>query len=86
MPRGGVLSQHGCFRRHTDPYGGNVCYRHSGGNEHSVFSNVIVQGGVPGQKPKIGRANLVFLDTHVEFRRNAPTNIFDPKTPIPAPK
>ncbi len=75
-----------CVYADTDPYGGNVCYRHSGGNEHSVFSNVIVEGGVPGQKPKMGRANLVFLDTHVEFRRNSPTNIFDPKTPFPAPR
>ena len=73
-----------CVYADTDPYGGNVCYRHSGGNEHSVFSTVIVEGGVPGQKPKLGRANLVFLDTHVELRRNAPTNIFDPKTPFPA--
>ncbi len=72
-----------CAYADTDPYGGNVCYRHSGGNEHSVFSNVTVEGGVPGRKPKLGRANLVFLDTHVELRRNAPTNIFDPNAPFP---
>lgn len=73
-----------CVYADTDPYGGNVCYRHSGGNEHSVLSNVSVEGGVPGQKPKLGRANLVFLDSHVELRRTAPTNIFDPATPFPA--
>ena len=74
-----------CLYADTDPYGGNVCYRHSGGNENSVFSANPVEGGVAGQKPKIGRANLVFLDSHVELRRNAPTNIFDPNTPFPAP-
>jgi len=50
------------------PVRGNVCYRHSGGNEHSVFSTLTVEGGAPGQKPTPGRANLVFLDTHVELR------------------
>jgi len=73
-----------CVYADTDPYGGNVCYRHSGGNEHSVLSSNPVQGGVAGQKPKLGRANLVFLDSHVELRRSAPTNIFDPNTPFPA--
>jgi prepilin-type N-terminal cleavage/methylation domain-containing protein/prepilin-type processing-associated H-X9-DG protein len=73
-----------CAYADTDPYGGNICYRHSGGNEHSVFSTVVVEGGVPGQKPKLGRANVVFLDTHAEMRRTAPTNIFDPKAPFPA--
>jgi prepilin-type processing-associated H-X9-DG protein len=57
-----------------------VCYRHLGGNEHSVHSTTVVEGGVAGQKPKIGRANLVFLDGHVELRKSAPTNIFDPNT------
>jgi prepilin-type N-terminal cleavage/methylation domain-containing protein len=73
-----------CLYADTDPYGGNVCYRHAGGNEHSVYSTTIVEGGVLGQKPKIGRANLVYLDTHVELRGNAPTNLFDPNTPFPA--
>jgi prepilin-type N-terminal cleavage/methylation domain-containing protein/prepilin-type processing-associated H-X9-DG protein len=73
-----------CVYADTDPYGGNVCYRHSGGNEHSVYSSNPVQGGVAGQKPKIGRANLVFLDGHVELRHTSPTNIFDPNTPFPA--
>jgi prepilin-type N-terminal cleavage/methylation domain-containing protein/prepilin-type processing-associated H-X9-DG protein len=74
-----------CVYSDTDSYGGNVCFRHSGGNEHSVFSNNPVEGGVAGHKPKIGRANLVFLDSHVQLRRNAPTNIFDPKAPFAAP-
>ena len=73
-----------CLYADTDPYGGNVCYRHDGGNEHSVYSTVVVEGGVTGEKPKIGRANLVYLDTHAEVRRNAPTNLFDPNTPFPA--
>jgi prepilin-type processing-associated H-X9-DG protein len=73
-----------CLYSDTDPYGGNVCYRHLGGNEHSVYSTDVVEGGVVGHKPKIGRANLVFLDSHVELRQNAPTNIFDPDTPFQA--
>ncbi len=67
----------------SDPYGGNICYRHSGGNEHSVFSANPVEGGIVGKKPTIGRANLVFLDSHVELRNNAPTNIFDPQSLTP---
>ncbi len=67
-----------CMYSDTDPYGGNVCYRHQGGNEHSVYSTLNVEGAVAGQKPKIGRANLVFLDSHTELRKHAPQNIFDP--------
>jgi prepilin-type N-terminal cleavage/methylation domain-containing protein/prepilin-type processing-associated H-X9-DG protein len=73
-----------CLYADTDPGGGNVCYRHDGGNEHSVYSNQAVEGGIAGHKPKIGRANLVFLDSHVELRRNAPTNLFYPNAPAPA--
>jgi prepilin-type N-terminal cleavage/methylation domain-containing protein/prepilin-type processing-associated H-X9-DG protein len=73
-----------CLYADTDPYGGNVCYRHLGGNEHSVYSPTPDEGGLPGLKPVLGRANLVFLDTHVELRRNAPTNLFNPNTPFPA--
>jgi prepilin-type N-terminal cleavage/methylation domain-containing protein/prepilin-type processing-associated H-X9-DG protein len=73
-----------CLYADTDPYGGNVCYRHQGGNEHSVYSAKVVEGGVAGQKPKIGRANLVFLDGHTELRKSAPTNVFDPDTLSPA--
>jgi prepilin-type N-terminal cleavage/methylation domain-containing protein/prepilin-type processing-associated H-X9-DG protein len=73
-----------CLYADTDPYGGNVCYRHLGGNEHSVYSSAIDEGGLTGRKPKLGRANLVYLDAHVELRRNAPTNLFDPDTLFPA--
>ena len=73
-----------CLYADTDPYGGNVCYRHEGGNEHSVYSSLTVEGAIAGQKPKMGRANLVFLDSHVELRRNAPTNLFDPSSRFPA--
>jgi prepilin-type N-terminal cleavage/methylation domain-containing protein len=74
-----------CLYADTDPYGVNVCYRHSGGNEHSVYSTDSVEGGAPGQVPKIGRANLVFIDSHVQLRNNAPTNIFDPLSPYQSP-
>jgi prepilin-type N-terminal cleavage/methylation domain-containing protein/prepilin-type processing-associated H-X9-DG protein len=74
-----------CLYSDTDSYGGNVLYRHAGGNEHSVITTVTVEGGSAGAKPKLGRANVVFLDGHVELRRSAPTNIFDPNTPFPAP-
>jgi len=73
-----------CLYADTDPYGGNVCYRHQGGNEHSVYSAKVVEGGVAGYKPKIGRANLVFLDGHTELRKSAPTNMFDPDSLSPA--
>ncbi|HEX3800811.1 MAG TPA: DUF1559 domain-containing protein [Verrucomicrobiae bacterium] len=73
-----------CSYADNDPYGGNICYRHSGGNEHSVFSTDPVEGGVVGQKPKIGRANLVFLDSHVQLRNNSPSNVFDPQTLNPS--
>jgi prepilin-type N-terminal cleavage/methylation domain-containing protein/prepilin-type processing-associated H-X9-DG protein len=75
-----------CAYADTDPYGGNICYRHNGGNENSVYSSNPVEGGVPGQKPRNGRANIVFLDSHVQLRRNAPTNIFDPNTLSPPPQ
>jgi prepilin-type N-terminal cleavage/methylation domain-containing protein len=49
----------------------NVCYRHSGGSEYStVFNYYNVK------KAKRGRANAVFLDSHIESLRTAPTNIF----------
>jgi prepilin-type N-terminal cleavage/methylation domain-containing protein/prepilin-type processing-associated H-X9-DG protein len=74
-----------CVYDDTDPYGGNVDYRHSGGNEHSVLSTDVVEGGVANGKPKIGRANVVYLDSHVQLRKNSPTNIFDPLTLTEAP-
>jgi len=59
-----------CVYPYTDPYA-NVCYRHSGGNEYStVFNYYNVKNA------KRGRANIVFLDSHVETLRNARTNIF----------
>jgi prepilin-type N-terminal cleavage/methylation domain-containing protein len=49
----------------------NVCYRHSGGDEYSTAFNYY------GKKSKRGRANSVFLDTHIESLRSAPTNLFN---------
>ncbi len=69
-----------CAYSDTDAYGGNICYRHDGGNEHSVFSTDPLEGGVAGKKPKIGRANLAFLDSHVQQRNNSPQELFDPQT------
>lgn len=51
---------------------GNVCYRHSGGNEKSSDTD----RGITGAKRPKGRANAVFVDTHVELRRNAPQRVF----------
>jgi prepilin-type processing-associated H-X9-DG protein len=60
-----------CVYPDTDAYA-NVCYRHSGGNEYStVFNYYNVKNA------KRGRANAVFLDSHVESLRNARTNIFN---------
>ncbi len=50
----------------------NVCYRHSGGNERSAATD----RGVKGQKGKKCRANLAFIDGHVQLRRDAPKQIF----------
>jgi prepilin-type N-terminal cleavage/methylation domain-containing protein len=78
-----------CLYPDIDPSytgGGNVCYRHDGGNENSVHSTSPYEGDLPGRKPKFGRADFVFLDSHIELRRNAPTNIFDPNTPFQAPQ
>jgi prepilin-type N-terminal cleavage/methylation domain-containing protein/prepilin-type processing-associated H-X9-DG protein len=50
----------------------NVCYRHSGGNDHSVIYDMYGIKGAPRH-----RANLVFLDSHVESVKAAPTNLFD---------
>lgn len=52
--------------------GGNVCYRHSGGNEKSTETD----RGITGQKRPKGRANGVFADTHVELLRKAPARLF----------
>lgn len=50
----------------------NVCYRHSGGNESSSATD----RGVAGRKGTKRRANALFLDTHIELRRDAPKRIF----------
>lgn len=50
----------------------NVCYRHGGGNDHSVIYDMYGIKNAPR-----GRANLVFLDGHVESVRRATTNQFD---------
>jgi prepilin-type N-terminal cleavage/methylation domain-containing protein len=52
--------------------GGNVCYRHSGGNEKSSDTD----RGIAGQKRPKGRAIAVFVDTHVELIKKAPARIF----------
>ncbi len=60
-----------CLYPDGDPTA-NVCYRHSGGNEKSSDTD----RGITGPKGKKRRANAVFLDTHVELRRDAPRRIF----------
>jgi prepilin-type processing-associated H-X9-DG protein len=61
------------LRRETDgDLSANVCHRHSGGNERSAT----VDRGVKGPKGKKGRTNAVFLDSHVELRRDAPKRLF----------
>jgi prepilin-type N-terminal cleavage/methylation domain-containing protein/prepilin-type processing-associated H-X9-DG protein len=75
-----------CAYADNDSYGGNIMYRHSGGNEHSVYSTAVDEGGIAGKKPTIGRANLVFLDTHVQLRNNSPSNVFDPQALTPSPQ
>jgi prepilin-type N-terminal cleavage/methylation domain-containing protein/prepilin-type processing-associated H-X9-DG protein len=52
---------------------GNVCYRHSGGNERSSDTDRGVAGAA--KKGKF-RANLGFADGHVELRRSAPRPLF----------
>jgi hypothetical protein len=51
---------------------GNVCYRHSGGNDRSADTD----RGITGQKRAKGRALAVFADTHVELLRKAPARLF----------
>lgn len=60
-----------------NPADGNVCYRHSGGNEKSSQTD---RGDVrdgSGRKGRYyGRANVVFIDSHVELRKKAPKSMF----------
>lgn len=60
-----------CLYPDGDPTA-NVCYRHSGGNERSSGTD----RGVKGPKVTKRRANAVFVDSHVELRRDAPKRIF----------
>ncbi len=53
----------------------NVCYRHSGGNDRSALFDMYT--GTKSTNRKMGRANGVFADGHVESLKSAPTNIFD---------
>jgi prepilin-type N-terminal cleavage/methylation domain-containing protein/prepilin-type processing-associated H-X9-DG protein len=55
----------------TDPPG-NVCYRHSGGNERSAEQD----RGITGQKKGKRRANVVFVDSHVQSISKAPRKMF----------
>lgn len=50
----------------------NVCYRHSGGNERSTDTQRVASG----PKKTKARADAVFVDGHVELRRDAPKRIF----------
>ena len=54
---------------------GNVCYRHSGGNERSAE----MDRGVGGQKGSKRRANAVFVAGQVDLIRKAPARLFTPK-------
>jgi len=56
---------------YPDP-GGNVCYRHSGGNEKSSDTDK----GIKGQKKPKRRANAVFVDTHIVLIRKSPVQMF----------
>jgi prepilin-type N-terminal cleavage/methylation domain-containing protein/prepilin-type processing-associated H-X9-DG protein len=51
---------------------GNVCFRHSGGNERSAE----MERGVAGRKGAKRRANGIFLDGHVQLLKAAPARIF----------
>jgi prepilin-type N-terminal cleavage/methylation domain-containing protein len=53
---------------------GNVCYRHSGGNERSAE----MERGVSGQKGAKRRANAVFVAGQVELIKKAPARLFTP--------
>ena len=60
-----------------NPADGNVCYRHSGGSEKSSETVRTDVRDAQGQRVKIlGRANVVFVDSHVELRKKSPKNLF----------
>ncbi len=57
---------------YPDPHAiANVCYRHSGGSDHSVYYDMY---GV--KNAKRGRAALVFLDSHVQLVRTSAPSLF----------
>jgi prepilin-type N-terminal cleavage/methylation domain-containing protein len=51
---------------------GNVCFRHSGGNEKSAE----MDRGVTGRKGAKRRANGIFLDGHAQLMASAPRRLF----------
>jgi prepilin-type N-terminal cleavage/methylation domain-containing protein len=53
---------------------GNVCYRHSGGNERSAE----MDRGITGLKGAKRRANAVFIAGQVQLIRKAPPQMFTP--------
>lgn len=53
---------------------GNVCYRHSGGNEKSAE----MDRGILGQKVGKHRANAVFVAGQVQLIKKAPMSMFTP--------
>ncbi len=54
---------------------GNVCYRHRGGSETSVYFDIKTY--IYSRSRKKGRANGVFIDGHAESLKSASTNIFN---------
>lgn len=52
----------------------NVLYRHSGGNDWST--KTVRQTRRSGSKVIFGRANLVFLDGHIDLAKQAPDRLF----------
>jgi prepilin-type N-terminal cleavage/methylation domain-containing protein len=56
---------------YPDPKG-NVCFRHSGGNERSSETDHEIKG----PKGRKRRANAVFLDTHILLIKEAPKKMF----------
>jgi prepilin-type processing-associated H-X9-DG protein len=61
-----------CLYPDSDAYNANVLYRHSGGGETSTRT-LRAPGAV---RTKMGRANAVFIDGHVQSIRTAPKRIF----------
>lgn len=57
-----------------DGFPGNVCYRHSGGNERSAE----MDRGIAGVKGAKRRANGVFIAGQVQLLRKAPLQMFTP--------